>query len=391
MYDILFLDQYGELGGGQQVLLELALAALARGRSVCAMLPDGPCAARLETMGVRVVRVPACRLRQGRKKAADILRFAAYNCSLLLRHGRLFRAARLVYVNGNRLLPAAALSSLLLGRPAAYHIHLNHGRMERGLFAAVLRLRKTRAVVMPSAFIRRELVAADSRFDDPRCVVVENGLDARFADIPYVDRFTERELRHVGVLGRVSPEKGQDVLLPLARAFPQLDFHVLGDAAFSSLDYLARLKTDAPANVHFHGWVDDVPAKVAEVGLQVCLVPSRCPPDDPTRSFEAAPLVPLQMAALSCLVAVRDLGALRDVARALHFPAFGTDASIADILRAFQVAAPPTLAARSRAAFDVVARGYSHTAFQERLQRLITTLLDRDGEETAAAPSTHER
>jgi len=390
MYDILFLDQYGERGGGQQVLLELVSAAHACGRRVCVMLPDGPSAARLEALGACVVRVQPCDLHQGRKNGRDVLRFAVYNCGLLLRHIREFREAKLVYVNGNRLLLAAALSSILLGARVAYHIHLNHGRTERALFTAVLRLRGTRALVMPSDFIRRALTAADPRFDNPRCVMVENGLDARFADIPYVDRFSGHPLRHVGILGRVSPEKGQDVLLPLAREFPQLDFHVLGDAAFSAAGYLAHLRAEAPGNVYFHGWVEDVPAKVTQLGLQVCLVPSRCPADDPSRSFEAAPLVPLQMAALSCLVAVRDLGALHNVAQTLQLSTFDTDASISKVLRTFLAAMPETLAATSRATFSMVAQRYSHEAFQQRLQTLLSTLLEVSGVKTFY-PSRHSR
>ena len=212
------------------------------------------------------------------------------------------------------------LAQLLLGRKAAYHIHLNHGGLERKLFLLALRLKSTRALVLPSEFIRRELLAADVRFADPRVQVVPNGLDARFSDIPFQDRFTGKPLQHIGIVGRVSPEKGQDVLIPLAKHFPQLQFHVLGDAAFSSEDYYERLKREAPENVHFHGWVDDLPAKVNEIGLQVCLVPSRVK--------EAAPLVPLQMAALSCLVIVRKLGALEDVAKSLGFPYFDTDSSL---------------------------------------------------------------
>lgn len=203
---------------------------------------------------------------------------------------------------------------------------------ERKLFLLTLRLKSTRALVLPSEFIRRELLAADVRFADPRVQVVPNGLDARFSDIPFQDRFTGRPLQHIGIVGRVSPEKGQDVLIPLAKHFPQLQFHVLGDAAFSSEDYYERLKREAPENVHFHGWVDDLPVKVNEIGLQVCLVPSRCPPESPGRSFEAAPLVPLQMAALSCLVIVRRLGALEDVARELGLETFEKDEELFIVL-----------------------------------------------------------
>ena len=314
------------------MLLELVRAALHSGFQATVLIPEGPCSDRLRSLGAQVIAVSECRLSQGKKGIADIFRFAWYGCRTFLSHISLLRHAGLIYVNGNRLLPVALLAQLLLGRKAAYHIHLNHGGLERKLFLLTLRLKSTRALVLPSEFIRRELLAADVRFADPRVQVVPNGLDARFSDIPFQDRFTGRPLQHIGIVGRVSPEKGQDVLIPLAKHFPQLQFHVLGDAAFSSEDYYERLKREAPENVHFHGWVDDLPAKVNEIGLQVCLVPSRCPPESPGRSFEAAPLVPLQMAALSCLVIVRRLGALEDVARELGLETFEKDEELFIVL-----------------------------------------------------------
>lgn len=332
MKHIVFLEQYGSLGGGQQVLLELVRAALHSGFQATVLIPEGPCSDRLRSLGAQVIAVSECRLSQGKKGIADIFRFAWYGCRTFLSHISLLRHAGLIYVNGNRLLPVALLAQLLLGRKAAYHIHLNHGGLERKLFLLTLRLKSTRALVLPSEFIRRELLAADVRFADPRVQVVPNGLDARFSDIPFQDRFTGRPLQHIGIVGRVSPEKGQDVLIPLAKHFPQLQFHVLGDAAVSSEDYYERLKREAPENVHFHGWVDDLPVKVNEIGLQVCLVPSRCPPESPGRSFEAAPLVPLQMAALSCLVIVRRLGALEDVARELGLETFEKDEELFIVL-----------------------------------------------------------
>lgn len=317
MKHIVFLEQYGSLGGGQQVLLELVRAALRTGFRATVLIPKGPCVDRLRALGAQAIVVPECRLSQGEKNIADIFHFAWYGCRTFLSHISLLRHADLIYVNGNRLSPVAMLAQLLLGRKAAYHIHLNHGGLERKLFLLALRLKSTRALVLPSEFIRRELLAADVRFADPRVQVVPNGLDARFSDIPFQDRFTGKPLQHIGIVGRVSPEKGQDVLIPLAKHFPQLQFHVLGDAAFSSEDYYERLKREAPENVHFHGWVDDLPAKVNEIGLQVCLVPSRVK--------EAAPLVPLQMAALSCLVMVRKLGALDDIAKTLGVTTFEND------------------------------------------------------------------
>lgn len=374
MKHIVFLEQYGSLGGGQQVLLELVRAALHSGFQATVLIPEGPCSDRLRSLGAQVIAVSECCLSQGKKGIADIFRFAWYGCRTFLSHISLLRHAGLIYVNGNRLLPVALLAQLLLGRKAAYHIHLNHGGLERKLFLLTLRLKSTRALVLPSEFIRRELLAADARFADPRVQVVPNGLDARFSDIPFQDRFTGRPLQHIGIVGRVSPEKGQDVLIPLAKHFPQLQFHVLGDAAFSSADYYERLKREAPENVHFHGWVDDLPAKVNEIGLQVCLVPSRCPPESPGRSFEAAPLVPLQMAALSCLVIVRRLGALEDVARELGLELFETDEELSLLLERIMISEKENLLSSIRCSFNRDIGQYSNNMFNIRIKYSIKNI-----------------
>ena len=366
MKHIVFLEQYGSLGGGQQVLLELVRAALQTGFRATVLIPEGPCVDRLRALGAQVVVVPECRLSQGKKGIADIFRFAWYGSRTFLRHISLLRHADLIYVNGNRLSPVAMLAQLMLGRKAAYHIHLNHGGLERKLFLLALRLKSTRDLVLPSEFIRRELLAADVRFDDPRVQVVPNGLDARFSDIPFQDRFTGRPLQHIGIVGRVSPEKGQDVLIPLAKHFPQLQFHVLGDAAFSSEDYYERLKREAPENVHFHGWVDDLPAKVNEIGLQVCLVPSRVK--------EAAPLVPLQMAALSSLLIVRRLGALEDVARELGLKIFEEDESLSLLLNELIILREIDMSTIAKNSFDKCVGIYPNNMFFERIKAMLAKL-----------------
>ena len=209
------------------------------------------------------------------------------------------------------------------------------------------------------------MLATGPRVSDPRVQVVPNGLDARFSDIPFQDRFTGRPLQHIGIVGRVSPEKGQDVLIPLAKHFPQLQFHVLGDAAFSSADYYERLKREAPENVHFHGWVDNLPAKVNEIGLQVCLVPSRVK--------EAAPLVPLQMAALSCLVIVRKLGALEDVAHGLNLRKFDEDKELLVLIAELCRNELAILTGATQNAYAGIPF-YSHDEFQKRLMELLQNL-----------------
>ena len=140
---------------------------------------------------------------------------------------------------------------------------------------------------------------------------------------------------------------------------------MLGDAAFSSADYYERLKREAPENVHFHGWVDDLPAKVNEIGLQVCLVPSRVK--------EAAPLVPLQMAALSCLVIVRKLGALEDVAHGLNLRKFDEDKELLVLIAELCRNELAILTGVTQNAYAGIPF-YSHDEFQKRLMELLQNL-----------------
>ena len=162
MRHMVFLEQYGSLGGGQQVLLELVRAALALPCRVSVLIPAGPCVDKLKGMGATVRLIPACRLSQGKKNYADMVRFATYSWRIFLQHMGLLRSADLIYINGNRLLGTGMLAQLFLRRRAACHIHLNHGPMEQKLFLLFLKSRKSLALIVPSDFILKQLQAAYS-------------------------------------------------------------------------------------------------------------------------------------------------------------------------------------------------------------------------------------
>lgn len=366
-HSILFLDQYGSLGGGQQVLLELVRAALSFGRQVAVLIPEGSCATKLRELGATVCPITECQLTQGKKTVWDMAKLALWNLRVFAQRWRLLRRAGLVYVNGVRLLPVAMLAQRLLGKHAVCHVHLNHGARELRLVRRFLRHPLTSAVVVPSPFIGRQLRAFDSAFACDKVKLVENGLDARFEDVPFEDRLTGRNLCQIAVVGRVTPEKGQDVLIGLARLFPDMTFHVLGDAAFSHKAYYEELKARSPANIRYHGWVEDIPAKVRELGIQLCLSPTRT-------DFEAAPLVPLQMAALSCLVLVRRCGGLADAAAIVCGDTFGQDEELPAVLESLRQSGMQGLAQRARKAHAAVLQGYGNRQFQARLADLLKGL-----------------
>ena len=357
---ILFFEQYGVLGGGQQVLLELVRAARSLGKPVEVLIPAGPIQALLQNLGATVHLIPDCNLQDGRKGLWDCLYLLIYTLRVLLQFQAPIRRAGHLYVNGNRLLAVAFLASVIWRKPAFYHVHLHYRSLERTLLAWVLFTTMTKAIILPSTFIQRELIAYSPKFANKRVIVLENGLDQRFISIPYVNRFSDVPLQHVGIVGRVSFEKGQDVLLPLAKAYPELTFHVLGDAAFSSSDYIDKLRQPALSNITFHGWVQNLPAKINEINLQVCLMPSRLP--------EAAPLVPLQMSALSCLMVVRRIGALADMVDTLGLLSFEQNCELSSCLQILLEQPRDELAHRTRASHAKVVQRYSNEIWQQNLR-----------------------
>jgi glycosyltransferase involved in cell wall biosynthesis len=365
-----FLDQYGSLGGGQQVLLELIRAAHGLGMKVTAVVPGhGGLLPMVEKMGGAVRSIPELRLTQGKKGSADALRLAGYSAALIARHGAFLAEQDLVYVNGARLLPAMmALSFVLRKVRFCYHIHLAHANTERRLFGLALSRPNTTAVVVPSTFVKKDLVQFSAKFSSPKVQLVENGLSQRFDCLPFEDRFGGNTLARVALIGRLSPEKGQDILTSLAPILPDISFHVLGDSAFADDGWSEGLRRTVPANVHFHGWVDDVPSMIRELGIQVCLVPSRCD--------EASGLVPLEGMALSCLTVVRSRGGLAEIAARTGALTFGEDAEVAPLLSRLAALSAQDLSSLALSQHTATLARYGHEAFVTRLRVLLKKLVN---------------
>lgn len=368
---VCFLDHYGSLGGGQQVLAELVRAARSLGMEVTALVPgEGGLQELLGNLGVPVRRISELHLAQGRKGYGDFLRLGTYSAALLARHGAFLAGQDLIYVNGVRLLPAMLASSLILSRVRfCYHIHLIHRSLEKRLIGLALSRSNTAAVVVPSAFVREDLVKFSDTFLSPKVRLVRNGLTRHFDCFPFEDRFSGRKLSSVAVVGRLSPEKGQDILLTLAPNLPDISVHVLGDCAFSDAAWGEMIRSKTPVNVRFHGWVEDVPATIRSLGVQVCLVPSRCD--------EASPLVPLEAMALSCITVVRARGGLAEIASRTGALTFVEDAEVAPLLDHLVALSAQEQANVARSQYAATLAHYGHSAFAGRLQLLLQGLCDR--------------
>ena len=272
---ILFLDQFSDPGGAQRCLLDLLPAVRERGwRATVALPGSGKVFGQIEELGFETARIDCGPYTSGAKSIPDAARFARDVPRLAGQIRRLADAVKpdLLYINGPRLLPAAAWARL--PAPALFHSHsLVPPGLGRRLCAwSLARLRAT--VITACRFVAEPWRSA---VDPARMRVVYNGVPAG------VRRQGPRPAGtdwRIGCIGRIAPEKGQREFLAAAsiihHRLPHSRFLIYGAPLFRDLaaeHYCAGLKAAATGlPVEFRGWTSNVQAALAE--LDLLLVPS---------------------------------------------------------------------------------------------------------------------
>ncbi|MEO7146098.1 MAG: glycosyltransferase family 4 protein [Bryobacteraceae bacterium] len=271
---ILFLDQFSEIGGAQLCLLDLLDGVRERGWQARVALPgNGPLAARLHARGVGADQLSCGPFRSGAKRVRDYVKFTLDLSRQRRAVANLLTSGSfdLVYVNGPRLLPAAALATG--GRiPLVFHAH-NHINGAAAVRLAGWSIGHSHATVIAcsdfaAAPIRRYLMPE-------RLHIIPNGT----ADAGYRQRRFDRwKGCRVGMIGRIAPEKGH---LDFVRAasmltslIPNVRFTICGAAEPRQERYASEVRAlagDLP--IEFLGWRDDIPAVLADLDLLV--LPSR--------------------------------------------------------------------------------------------------------------------
>jgi glycosyltransferase involved in cell wall biosynthesis len=256
---VLFLDQFSELGGAQRCLLDLLPEIETRGWHASAALPgNGPLVDLLRARGVRVHQIPCGPYRSGRKSVSDMLRFTRDVQGQV----SVLRALEfdLLYVNGPRALPGAAIA-FGSSRPALFHAHSRlSSRFEHWLER--WSIRRTDATVVSCA----RAVAPSVR--SGKLTVIANGTP----DLSVRERGVAGW--RIGIIGRISPEKGQLEFLRaaaiLAREFKDARFVLCGAPSFQHEKYFRRVQKYAGClPLDLLGWRDDVAPVLAELDLLV--------------------------------------------------------------------------------------------------------------------------
>jgi glycosyltransferase involved in cell wall biosynthesis len=373
--NVLFLDQFSVLGGAQQCLLDLLPAVAERGWTARAAVPHGgPLIGLLRSRGLQVDELPSGAYQSGRKSAADILQFAVDVPRQAAAIGALLDQSRadLVYVNGPRLLVAAALAAR--GRaPILFHAHhFVAQRSARSLEGFALRT--SRATVAACC----DAVAKPLRRWVPLVHTIPNGT----ADQGFIERsFEKKHEMRVGIIGRIAPEKGQADLLRAAALLAQdaqhIHFVVCGAPLFGDRAYyddVLRLAAGLP--VEFLDWQDDVSAVMRE--LDVLVMPSK---------QEGMPRVLLEAISAGLPVVAYPVGGIPEVIEdgVTGFLTRGASpGDLAAALRTILECYPEGLRAVARRARCQWERHYTLAAYRQRITNLMEQCVPRPGRGTAA-------
>ncbi|MBV8834273.1 MAG: glycosyltransferase family 4 protein [Acidobacteriaceae bacterium] len=271
--NILCIEQFRELGGGQLTLLDLLPGLRDRGwQPVVAVPGEGALAKRIRELhcDVELFDVPA--YPNGKKRTLDLLRYATGAPKLTERITRLAaqRNSDMLYVNASRMLPIAALIARRWSIPLVFHCH---NRLTQRAAVTLLgrSLRMAHARVISCCSYSAEPLRP--YLSNEALAVLYNGV----ADTRVGGSRSHRTSFRIGVIGRVEPEKGQTEFVAAARilleAHPRSTFVVVGAPLFGGTRYLDRtvaLSRGLP--IEFMGWQDDIPSILS--GLDLLAVPS---------------------------------------------------------------------------------------------------------------------
>jgi glycosyltransferase involved in cell wall biosynthesis len=381
---ILFLDQFSELGGGQQALLDTLDEVRQRGWGAHVLVPgDGPLLEELKSRNVRSDEIVCAAYGSGSKSAGDSARFLLD----LPRQTHAIRDAMadgnidLVYVNGPRLLPAAAMAARHRA-PILFHLHTSLDGI--ALRLARWALRRTDATVVGCS--HAVLEPFRQQVAHGQLHMIPNGV----RDLGYQERdFDASGLLRIGVVGRVAPEKGQMEFVGaatlLAREFPQVRFAICGAPLAQARDgYYDAVRSRArELPIEFIPWQRDVSALIHDLDLLV--TPSH---------REAMGRVVLEAFSAGVLVVAFPAGGIPEAVvdedtgfLTREFTAEALAARIRDVM-AMSPAKRRDVVRNARKAW---ARSYTRDGYQERITDLLATLAPVSPEEHAGETPLQHR
>jgi glycosyltransferase involved in cell wall biosynthesis len=279
---ILFVDQSGELGGAELTLLDVVKDTLTRSSVI--LFDHGPFQEALERAGANVSILPLAKgVKSFRKDsgAGAAAKAAAYLPRMILRLASAARNCDIVFANTQKAFAVASVAAMIAHRPCIWYlmdiVSPEHFSAISRLVCITLANRFDVRVIANSEATMASFLAAGGRRD--RVSVVRVGIDR--APFSLVAGKTDLRRQYgvndallVGSFSRISPWKGQHVLIDAMSRTPDLHAIIVGKPLFGEDNYLdqVRMKVEQLGlrnRVHFHGFTSDVATLLADCDILV--------------------------------------------------------------------------------------------------------------------------
>lgn len=318
---VLFVDQYGEMGGGQTVLVEMIRFALDAGLRVKVIAPgSGTLQSRVATLfGSKVQWIPLDSAAPNSGFLAKLIHFVKTLLDPTWRKIR--RHAGPIHVNGlKNALPVLLHCGLKKHPRVLLHLHLAYGRHFQRYLHLLSCHPAFRSCIAISPFVLRSLLPGLLS----KTQLVENWLPEGFQTPTAPAHPTLTGV----VVGRLMPEKGQDLVVQAAAKLPQWRFIFIGSDQLGDKCYSEQIKRDAGSNCLFVGQQNNPWEFAHYQGASVCIVPSLWQ--------EPFGLVALEAVAVGLKTIVRPVGGLRDLAQKFKLRVFDTSEDLVKLLAAME-------------------------------------------------------
>ncbi|MDO8468753.1 MAG: glycosyltransferase family 4 protein [Candidatus Peribacter sp.] len=275
---LLFLDQYGDIGGGQRILLDLVSAARERGWRIDVLCPPGPFAEAVRATGAGVHALAVPPMRSGPKSLWVLARALIVSRRAARAHRELAQQSDLIVVNGPRTLAIARTWVREFHKPALLYLHGVYGRLESMLIRSFLALPRT-AAIAPSPLV----AAPFARLTNVR--TISNWVSREFIEAPANPGRLRQALKIsdtrpiVLVPGRFSPNKGQRLVLEASNMLADISCHFVfaGAPLFEQQgkeveEELRESAERSPDRIHVVHWQESMTSLYD--GADIVIVPS---------------------------------------------------------------------------------------------------------------------
>jgi glycosyltransferase involved in cell wall biosynthesis len=289
---VIFLDHTAALGGGEIALLNLVAHLDCRDKPIVVLFSDGPLVTRLAELGIETHLFPLSEritnTRKGNIGAGLLLRVGDVVSALgfVWRMRRFLRSLRadLVHTNSLKSDLLGGVAARLAGLPVLWHVRDRiaddylPGRVAK-VFRLLCKYVPTRVLTNSAATVATLMPADQIEGNAGHYIVVHDG--TTLPPFGSGDAATGGRIHTnpvIGLVGRISPWKGQHIFLRAAaevlKQYPHAHFQIIGAALFAEQDYDRQLhdlvkQLGIESNVEFTGFQSNVLEWISRLDLLV--------------------------------------------------------------------------------------------------------------------------